>query len=642
MKSETYKKLDDYNHARLRTELYLGSRELHTQKVLNFDGNTLSLKEFTYVPALFVALRELWDNALDEMLGHGHGDTLRVSYDESEMVFTVSDNGRGLPIDERPELGKGPAASILLGEARAGRNFEERGEVAGTNGLGAACTNFTSEWFEIDVYNNGKRLKQQWQEGKYGGNDIHKTKGPNVIRGSKGKSGTTVRFKPSSKVFPHLSLPEEFILGRLWDIAVANPKLKVFFNDVKLVPEKGTYSTDTVMATYFKKQVPKISILTNDEDEHVFASDFYLIPEFTEESEEFHSLVNNLPALQGGSHIDAFRNMFYTSAIEYLSSHRGSVFKKNKLTLTRQDVANGLMIFNITKMHAPNFDSQTKGRLITEVKSVMRGKIDSFEIGSAFRRNPEWVQSILERCQQRISSKQNREVKKEQRKLSKSKIAKLTDANGKNRKDCILFLGEGDSALNEMMNARNPLIHGCLPLRGKILNVHGVTPKKVMESQALVDIMTSVGLQIGQKATINNLRYGSIYIATDEDEDGKNISALLVNFLYRFWPELFQELSPFVFKFSTPFIIAEKGNKVEYIYSDDYDKFQSELNKWKGWSITRAKGLGALTYRDWEKSLKKPVLIPIRDDGNLKETLDLIFNKDRADDRKLWLSNEEG
>ena len=641
MAKETYKKLDDYNHSRLRTELYLGSRELHTQSVLNFDGNKLSLKEFTYVPALFVALRELWDNALDEMLGHGYGDTLRVSYDENEMVFTVSDNGRGLPIDERPELGKGPAASILLGEARAGRNFEERGEVAGTNGLGAACTNFTSEWFEIDVYNNGKRLKQQWQEGKYGGNDIHKTKGPNIIRGSKGKSGTTIRFKPSSKVFPHLALPEEFILGRLWDIAVSNTDLKVFFNERKLTPAKGTYSTDTVMATYFKKQVPKISILTNDQDEHVFSSNFYLVPEFTEESEEFHSLVNNLPALQGGSHIDAFKNMFYTTAVEYLSNYRGSPFKKEKLILTRQDVSNGLMIFNITKMNAPNFDSQTKGRLITEVKTVMKGKIDLFEIGSAFRRNPEWVNAILERCRQRISNKQKNAVKKQQKKISKTKIAKLTDATSKDRQKCILFLGEGDSALNEMMNVRNPSIHGCLPLRGKILNVHGVTPKKVIESQALVDIMTSVGLQIGETATVNNLRYGSIYIATDEDEDGKNISSLLVNFLFRFWPELFTTLSPIVYKFSTPFIIAQKGNSKKYIYADDYPEFQLNLDKYKGWGITRAKGLGALEGSDWEHALANPVLIPIIDDGKMKETLDLIFNKERADDRKEWLSQQE-
>jgi DNA gyrase/topoisomerase IV subunit B len=145
-------------------------------------------------------------------------------------------------------------------------------------------------------------------------------------------------------------------------------------------------------------------------------------------------------------------------------------------------------------------------------------------------------------------------------------------------------------------------------------------------------------LQIGVKANPSNLRYGRIYIATDEDEDGKNIMALLINFLYRFWPELFK--TKFIFKFSTPFIIAHKGKQTKYIYADDYSKFQANLGKWKGWSITRAKGLGALEEEDWEHALSKPELVPIVEDGDLKESLDLIFNPTRADDRKEWLSHD--
>ena len=245
---------------------------------------------------------------------------------------------------------------------------------------------------------------------------------------------------------------------------------------------------------------------------------------------------------------------------------------------------------------------------------------------------------IADRCRHRTAKKEDKEVNSELKKLSKTKIAKLTDAIGKDRSKCSLFLGEGDSALNFMMNVRDPEIHGCLPLRGKILNVHGVTPKKVISNQALLDIMTAIGLKIGEKAHPNNLRYGRVYIATDEDEDGKNIMALIVNFLFRFWPELFQE--DFLFKFSTPFIIAHKGKQTKYIYADDYPEFQNNLSKWKGWAITRAKGLGALEEEDWKHALAKPELIPITDDGSLEETLDLIFNPKRADDRKEWLSDE--
>ena len=631
--SDTLKKLNDYQHARLRTEMYLGSREPHTQEVLHFDGERLVMREFTWVPALYTGLRELIDNALDEMVGHGHGDTLRVDYhdDPAAMIFTVSDNGRGLPINEVPKLGKGPAASILLGEARAGRNFAERGEVAGTNGLGAACTNFTAEWFELDVYHGSRRLKQRWEEGRYRGEDKHKTRGPNIIRGSKSKHGTTITYCPSAKVFPHMVLPSDFVKGRLWDIAVANPKLKVFYNGERLATKN---TSDPIKSTYFADMpVAKVEFHGDGID-----SIFYLSPGFNGDDEVFHSVVNNLPALQGGSHIEAFRNLFYPEAMNHLTGTRGNRFTKEKLTLTRADVASGLLIFNVTKMDGPNFDSQTKSRLVTEVKKPMRDCFDPFEVGSAFRRNPQWIEAILERCRRRTSTKEDQEVRRTQKKLSRNKIAKLSDAIGADRTKCVLFLGEGDSALNKMMNVRDPEVHGCLPLRGKILNVHGVTPKKVIASQALLDIMTAVGLQIGEKANSLHLRYGAIYIATDEDEDGKNITALLVNFLYRFWPELFQ--GEFVFKFSTPFIILEKGKQRKYIYADDYDDFQANLGKYKGWTVTRAKGLGALEEEDWVHSLSKPALIPIVDDGELAETLDLIFNQNRADDRKEWLSHE--
>ena len=628
--TETLKKLDDYQHARLRTEMYLGSREPHTQPVVFYDSGRLYYKEFTWVPALYTGLRELMDNALDEIVGHGHGNTLRVTYDPDTMEFSVEDNGRGLPISENKALGKGPAASILLGEARAGRNFEERGQVAGTNGLGAACTNFTASRFQLEVWQKGKRLNQIWTEGTYRGEDKHKTSGPSIGRGARGKTGTKITYTPSAKVFPHMTLPIEFVKGRLWDIAVANPSLKVYFNGERLRLNSGR---DKVLATYFID--PPASVIKFKKGN--FTSTFYVtFKPWDDVDDVFHSMVNNLPAIQGGTHVDAFRSLFYPAAVEALTSARGNVFTKEKLQLRRQDIATGMLVFNVTTMDGPNFDSQTKGRLITEVKKDMRESFDKFEVESMFRRHPEWVTRIADRCRQRTVTKDDQEVARAQRKLSKTKVAKLTDAVGKDRSKCILFLGEGDSALNEMLNARDPEIHGCLPLRGKIMNVHGVSSRKVIQSQALLDIMTAVGLAINAKPT--DLRYGSIYIATDEDEDGKHITASLVNFLYRFWPDLFKEAT--VYKFFTPFIIASKGGKKKYIYADDYPAFQANPGKWKGWSITRAKGLGTLELDDWRHALETPMILPIVDDGELEQTLDLIFNQSRADDRKEWLGNE--
>lgn len=638
--TEQFKKLSDYQHARQRTEMYLGSRETHTQSVLCFDGTEVSLKQLTWVPSLYTAWRELVDNALDEMVAHGHGDTLKVSYDPKTMEIEVEDNGRGLPLDEKSELGKGPAASILLGEARAGRNFDERGQVAGVNGLGAAIVNFTAEWFVLDVWRDDQRFHQRWTEGTYRKQEIHKTDGPTLNNGAKGKSGTRVKFKPSAKVWKilaqeesirtPLALPLEFIESRMWDIALANPKLKVWFNGERLTV--GT-QRDTVVGVLFAQQRAAL-IETRSERVH---SRFYAVTGLTDE-EHIHSLVNNIPVLNGGPHVDEFRSLFYTSLINKLDAHVKKELKikgRSDNILTRADVAQGIMIYNITRMDDPHFDSQTKSRLVSEIKPDIRKGFMESDVAGFIRRNPEWVAQVVDRCRSRTQKSQSKELQKTQKALEKTKVASLKDATGKDRRKCTLFIAEGESAISGMMSVRDATIHGGIGLRGKIMNVHGVTPKKALESKALTDIMSSIGLKIGETANRMHLRYGKVFIATDEDEDGKNITALIINFLYKWWPELFQG-EPFVYKFSTPLIILVKGKQRHYVYADDYDQFNPD--DWKGWQIIRAKGLARLTQDDWKEAINKPKLIPMVDDGNLGETLDLIFNNARADDRKQWLS----
>ena len=223
------------------------------------------------------------------------------------------------------------------------------------------------------------------------------------------------------------------------------------------------------------------------------------------------------------------------------------------------------------------------------------------------------------------------------KKLMRTKVPELKDATSKDRTECILFLAEGESAIAGMNNARDPEIHGGLGLRGKVLNVNGESPKKALDNQSLANIMNSLGLIIGEKAEDRStMRYGKVYIAHDMDQDGYNIGALLVNFFYTYWPELFDpKQEPVFYIFNTPFIIAEKGKQRKYWYGNNYDEFKPE--DYKGWTITRAKGLGTLMAADWEYSLKNPSLYPIIDDGNMEEALDLIFNGKRADDRKTWI-----
>ncbi len=190
-----------------------------------------------------------------------------------------------------------------------------------------------------------------------------------------------------------------------------------------------------------------------------------------------------------------------------------------------------------------------------------------------------------------------------------------------------------NSAISGLVEARDSTIHGGLPLRGKVLNVNGVPLKKIYENEALAQITNSLGLIIGQRANRHMLRYGKCYIATDADEDGKNITSLLVNFFYTLWPELFNPDNPFLYVFETPLIIAKKGKTRKYWFADDV--FDGDTVK--GWEVVRCKGLAALTKEDWRNMLEKPKLTPIVDDGALEEALSLLFNDKRADDRKAFM-----
>ena len=289
-------------------------------------------------------------------------------------------------------------------------------------------------------------------------------------------------------------------------------------------------------------------------------------------------------------------------------------------------------------MSAPNFDSQSKTRLINEeVGTVVKKFLEDPELyKEVIKKNKEWIDEIYQRCAERTQKKDAADLAKAARKVLRNKVPGLMDATGVDRGKCILFLAEGLSAISGMASVRDPNIHGGLGLRGKVLNVNGEAPRKVIENAALADIMNSLGLIIGDRANRHAMRYGKLYVAHDMDPDGLNIGALLINFFHTYWPELFdKDKPPFLHIFMTPYIIAEKGKTRKYWYSHNHLDFNPE--DYKGWSITRAKGLGTLTEEDWRHSLDNPVLYPVVDDGKMRETLDLIFNSNRANDRKDWI-----
>lgn len=614
-------KLNDYNHIRKRTEMYLGSRSQHTQEILVYEDGKPALKEMSWVPALYTAFREAFDNAIDEVVGHASGDRIDVEYSPHDLKISIADNGRGIPFDYDDQHNT-HIATMVLTQTKAGRNFNDRGEIAGTNGLGISAVAMVSEKFTATIWRDGQRFIQSFREDPKDKELIIDE--PSITKITSGKTGTQVEFTLSSRVFNDLTLPEEFVRSRVYDVAIANPNLKIYYN------KKRIKTANTADKTLF----PKLKPMILEVEEEGFVSKFILVPNFTDSGETVHSIVNNIPAFNGGVHIDNFKRLFYSGILTALESKA----RRRKVMPNRADVQEGLLIYNITRMKAPDFDSQSKTRLINEsagahVKAAL-GETDYFK--KIVGRYPEWIEEIFERAEERTNKKALAETKKAAKAAKKAKVEGLMDATGKNREDCILFLTEGLSSVSGISSVRDAARHGGLGLRGKVSNVSGLKPQKILNDRTLVSIMNSVGLMVGEKAVRDELRYGRVYIAADMDVDGMNIAALLINFFYTLWPELFDpNQEAYVHVFMTPFIIAEKGKQRKYWYAHDYHEFSGA--DYQGWTITRAKGLGSLERVDWEFAINNPVSVPIVDDGNMSESLDLLFNNDRADDRKVWL-----
>lgn len=608
-----WEKLSSYKQVRSRTEMYFCSRDSHTQSVLGYSTHGPVIQEATWVPAVFTCFREILDNALDEIVTHHRGDRIDVTYDVENMIFTVSDNGRGIPIDWSAEH-QSHAATVLLSMMNSGRNFrDDRGEARGLNGIGAKGVNYCSEWFEVLIQRDGTMFEQRFREG-----DELIVEDPIILPAGK-KTGTTIKFKPSKHVFPNMLLPEQFVAARMYEISLCYPNLRLTYNGRDMRSKNGSL---------FGNQKPiTFDIIADD-----FKSRFWLLPD--SHSEEFtFSLVNAIPLFNGGTHIDAFRRGFYNGLLNALERES----KRRKLVPTRGDIADGLLIYNITEMPGATFDSQSKMRLINEnVGAVLRSSFDPAFFKKIIRDNTEWIDGIYQRCQVRTSAKDGKTVAREGRKNLRQKVEALKDACGHDRSKCILFLAEGDSAISGLIKARDPDIHGGLPLRGKLLNVFAESHKKIVENEALSKIMNSIGLIPGQRANRHALRYGKVYLTCDADHDGANITALLVNFFYQCWPELFDaERPPFIYVFNTPLIIAAKGKQRRYWYNDDYKEF--DPNAHKSWDITRAKGLAALKQEDWVYILRHPQAVPLIDNGDLKEALTLLFDHSATDARKKWI-----
>lgn len=618
--------LTDKEHVRLRTHVYLGSTKTSTYTVPIFNNNTFSIKNVSFVPAVFKAVNEVIDNSIDEFSQIKQSNkTLTLKYDSKKQLFTIADNGRGIPVGTHAS-GR-PTPEVVFNNLRSGRNFKSDKDVGviGQNGMGVSLTNICSSIFNVCIHRDNQIYTQSYQ---MGGDIIGK---PHIKKTQSVKTGTEVEFKLDPSVFENINIPTEMIESRAVEVAFNNPNMVVELGvdgkpSQKLKYTKGLEDlVKKISKSYYKFEDPNM--------------EFFVIFDVYEGAEEqIFTWVNSSLLFEGGLCNTQFLNAFFDNVLTTLAPKA----KKEKCTIDKNDIRHNLLILGVLKVKDPEYDSQAKTRLTgpnlrNEIKTLIENSWSNFT-----RKNKEWLETVFEHAISKSDKKATKKAAAEMDKMSKQKIPGLLDATGKNRQLCKILITEGKSASSKICEVRNPQSVASFPLTGKINNVWGEKASALAEMGKITGLLAAVGLVPGRKADRDFLRYGQIVFSTDADFDGNDIFTLLCNLFYKFWPELFDpKQPPIIYRLVAPNVVVSKGNN--RIHFSNIEEFKKNEKKYStGWTVEYMKGLGSMTTIDWDTILNKSTdcFIPIQDvDGSMKTTLELLFGPD-PEKRKEWLSNE--
>jgi DNA topoisomerase-2 len=607
---DKYKVLDQISHILLRPGTYVGSNKPGLFNKFIISNDKITQKELTIIPSFIKIFDEVVTNSVDEHKRNKNLNKIDVFIDIEKNIISVRDNG-GIPIEIHKDHNQ-YVPEVIFGNLMSGSNYDDTDErtVAGLNGLGAKLTNVFSEEFIISSCDGKKHFTQIFR------NNMRDKDKP-VIKKSK-DNHTQITYKPDLTQFNMEKIDDDhfkMIEKRVYDLAGTNPGIKFTFND-KLINFKSfedyikLYTTDYFYESKKDKSWSVGIALSENGFQQV-------------------SFANSTETYDGGTHVDYIMNQIITEL-------RGFFAKKHKVDIKPSELKNHMFLFLDSTIINPSFSSQTKEKLITEIK----------EFGSTFEVSNKMIQSILKSeivnsILDWISQKKNAEENKLQRelnkKLSKIKVEKLIDAKGKDRWKYNIGLFEGDSAISAFRKYRDPQTMGAFALKGKFVNVSEMTNQKLVTNDEVVNLMASIGLKLGQEIDVKNLRYGRVLFYVDADVDGNSIAGLLINFFYKYWPEMFDR--KMIWKVETPIVVVipkQKGKKKISFYSQDEYNQWSEKNDLKQWDIKYKKGLGALVDDEYNEIINNPRMTLITKDDASKGSLDIWFGKN-SDLRKAEL-----
>lgn len=638
--AQTYQVLDEIEHIRKRTGMYAGSTALQTTKewVYNTDTKKMEQRELTVIPAFIKIFSEILDNAIDE---HRRAptvlDSIRVELHDDGSI-SVTDNGRGIPVEIHPQTGK-YVAETVFSNLRAGSNFndDEDQQLIGTNGVGSTLTNVLSSSFKIESADGKKLFRQEFTEG------MRKRSDPKVREHE--KHYTRITFTPDYAFFKLKGLDEDHklrIIKKVVDAAATNPKVKFYINGDRVM----TRGFDDYIAMY-------------DEDYVYDETDDWKVGVTKSDGFEQISFVNSVETYQGGTHVTYAIN-------QIVDAVRAHIEKKHKVKVSPGDVRGHMRIYISANVNRPRFSSQTKENMISPpgewkttwtVPEKFIQKLLKTEVIKAIL---DWVAAKEQAALMADLRKANKDVAQ----TNYRRVDKFADALERHqRHKCILFLAEGDSAAKSLFAARgkNPFI-GTFPLKGKVLNVRekdiarvlGLDKKKEREKEGkktepneIQKILTLLGLQIGVPVkSVTELNFGKVAFATDADVDGSHIAGLLMNIFDTFWPELFKMGFVHILRTPTVKVFLRDKTVLEFFTEREFKEWANgEGARTKGWSHRYFKGLGTTKTPDFVPYMEEldKYLFQVTVEGEEDtRAIDLAFNPERANDRKTWLETPAG
>ncbi|MBI2558197.1 DNA topoisomerase (ATP-hydrolyzing) subunit B [Candidatus Woesearchaeota archaeon] len=551
----------------------------------------------TDVKGLHHLVYEAVDNSIDEALA-GFCTKISVIIHKDGFV-TISDNGRGIPVDIHPKLNKS-GVEVVMTKLHAGGKFDKKvyKVSGGLHGVGISVTNALSKDMIVDVKRNGKVYEQKYQFGK----PVTNLK---IIGDVDQKdTGTTVKFLPDETIFSTTEFSFEVLSARLRELAFLNKGAHISVEDER-TEKKNEFHYDGGIVSFVeylnKNKNPLHKIIYFNKPKN--GVQFECALQYNDGYQEnVFSFANTINTYEGGTHLAGFKTA--------LTRVMNSYIEKNKIKsvkLTSEDVREGLTAVISIKIPEPQFEGQTKTKL---GNSEIKGLVDSIvndSLGSYLEENPQIAKTIVYKT---INAAHAREAAQKARELTRRKGAlnhgslpgKLADCSERAPEKCELFIVEGDSAGGSCKMGRNRQYQAVLPLRGKILNVEKARLNKIFENEEITTMITAIGTSVGEEFDITKIRYGKLIIATDADVDGSHIRTLLLTFFYRYLQPLVG--AGHVYIAQPPLYKVTKGKMIKYVYNDrELENLMKEIGR-EDAGLQRYKGLGEMNPQQlWETTM---------------------------------------